>query len=852
MKNAETCPECGSKLAPDAPHGICPKCLMARTLDADANATSAGSPFSGFEPPKVEELAKHFPQFDILEFLGRGGMGAVYRARQKALDRIVALKILPPAAGRDPIFAERFAREARTLARLLHPNIVTVFDVGQAGDYCYFVMEMVDGTSLREKIRSRQLTPPDSLALLEQICDALQYAHDKGVIHRDIKPENILLDREGRVKMADFGIAKLRDRSPGEVTLTEWQQSIGTLDYMAPEQRSQAGEVDHRADIYSLGVVLYEMLTGEVPMGIFALPSQKAGVNARLDQVVVRTLARQPKDRYHDVGELKTEIQNSLGGASGTREQQAPPPNVIVSGRTSESKQNPSAIPPTEPLPSKLTRKDLDLNPPYVPNEPVGSTTKKSAWSLRRRQISTAVAALVFLLAGGFWVLQRGRNNADAGLAEAPEIVTLRQKFQETISQQRTDDRSERIEALLKECIPLVRAREDQPTSWELLGEIALEANANWYGQVSARRIIELTGSSPGPPKLKELVKRIQKRGWFSEAESESWLSGPDKRRWQVELEVKRQLTKWGYIDRAGKVVIEPQYQAAGPLITGLAWVKLGGKYGFINNTGKVVIEPKYDSADTFVGDYCCVALNGKYGFINRSGKMVIEAKYDDTTHIFVDGLVGVLVSGKWGFINQRGKVVIQPQYENIFVTLPFSEGLAGVGTTNKMFFIDRSGKVVLEPQYEGFGRFSEGLAVVNQGEKFGFMDRSGKLIIELKYDDANPFREAESFAGGMASVRTWVTNSHKNLQLIQSMEVLTQGGPWVLIDQTGREISNKEMLVDIAVEPVTQRIDLLGVHLFRVSGWLDWAGEWVWRAPNGGERLMRELKRGVETPTKK
>jgi predicted Ser/Thr protein kinase len=257
------------------------------------------------------EVARHLEDLELLELLGRGGMGFVWRARQRKLDREVALKVLDPAFGEKPDFpdfAERFAREARALARLNHPNIVTVFDYGQEGSFCYLIMELVDGTNLREVIRDGKLEPAEALALIPGICDALEYAHGEGVVHRDIKPENILLDREGRVKIADFGLAKLVGTPAALVGLTGSRQVLGTLRYMAPEQLDRPLEVDHRADIYSLGVVFYEMLTGEIPMGRFDPPSMRSGATPRLDGIVMRTLEKEPERRYQRAGEVKTDV----------------------------------------------------------------------------------------------------------------------------------------------------------------------------------------------------------------------------------------------------------------------------------------------------------------------------------------------------------------------------------------------------------------------------------------------------------------------------------------------------------------------------------------------------------------
>jgi predicted Ser/Thr protein kinase len=311
------CPDCRSPLAGDEPDGLCPRCLLGsglRLADDSPLLELATTPPGAFVAPSPAELAGRFPQLAILELLGQGGMGAVYKARQLKLDRVVAVKLLPPEWGRDPAFAERFAREARALARLSHPNIVAVHDFGESDGLFYLVMEYVDGANLRHILQDGPLDPGRALAVVPQICDALQYAHEEGIVHRDIKPENILLDRKGRVKIADFGLAKLLGRPRAVFTLTGTNQVMGTLDYMAPEQRQRPQEVDHRADIYSLGVVFYEMLTGELPLGRFAPPSQVARVDARLDPVVFRALEREPQRRYQRASQVKSDVESIRGG----------------------------------------------------------------------------------------------------------------------------------------------------------------------------------------------------------------------------------------------------------------------------------------------------------------------------------------------------------------------------------------------------------------------------------------------------------------------------------------------------------------------------------------------------------
>jgi serine/threonine protein kinase/capsular polysaccharide biosynthesis protein len=309
METIRICPSCHKPLPPDVPLGLCPECLMKAGLNTGTEPGMANPLSSGFAPPPVAEIAKLFPQLEVLEFIGKGGMGAVYKARQPSLDRLVALKILPPAAAGDPGFAERFNREARALARLNHPNIVAVHDFGKAGTLHYLVMEYVDGGNLRQIEHAGRLTPDQALAIVPQICEALQFAHNEGIVHRDIKPENILMDKKGRVKITDFGIAKMLGMTEGQAPLTGVRDVVGTPHYMAPEQIEKPQSVDHRADIYSLGVVFYEMLTGELPLGKFVAPSRKVLVDVRLDEVVLQALEKEPGMRYQQASQVKTAVE---------------------------------------------------------------------------------------------------------------------------------------------------------------------------------------------------------------------------------------------------------------------------------------------------------------------------------------------------------------------------------------------------------------------------------------------------------------------------------------------------------------------------------------------------------------
>jgi predicted Ser/Thr protein kinase len=358
--------------------GLCPDCLIKSGFPTSVETETDSANQPPFVPPSIEEIAKLFPQLEILELLGRGGMGAVYKTRQRQLDRVVALKILPPGMGDGASFEERFMREARALAKLNHPNIVTLHEFGQAGGLHFFLMEFVDGVNLRQLLANGRVAAREALAIVPQICDALQFAHDHGIVHRDIKPENILLDRRGRVKVADFGVAKLMgtvdeqpaggDAPAGTAPLTEAGRVVGTPSYMAPEQMEHPTEVDHRADIYALGLVFYQLLTGELPDKNLQPPSQKVHIDVRLDEVVLHALEQKPQRRYQSVSEMKSAVETFVA-TSGT---EGPPPNA-------------------EALAAEVLARDYELN--------IGHCLHR-AWGLVKRDfwLLVGVTALVLVL----------------------------------------------------------------------------------------------------------------------------------------------------------------------------------------------------------------------------------------------------------------------------------------------------------------------------------------------------------------------------------------------------------------------------------------------------------------------
>jgi serine/threonine protein kinase/beta-lactam-binding protein with PASTA domain len=258
-------------------------------------------------------------RYEILEQLGGGGMAIVYKGRDTLLNRLVTIKVLRPEFTSDEDFVQRFRREAQAVARLSHPNIVSIYDVGWEEQIHYLVMEYVEGDNLKNLIRSQGTIPPgQAVEFALQISDALQHAHENDIVHRDVKPQNILITREGRAKLTDFGIAK----EATTATLTQTDTVVGSVHYISPEQ-AKGETAEPASDIYSLGIVMYEMVTGKLPFQgetpiavalkqIQDIPERPTSINPalpqRLENIILRAMAKKPVDRYENARQLSIEL----------------------------------------------------------------------------------------------------------------------------------------------------------------------------------------------------------------------------------------------------------------------------------------------------------------------------------------------------------------------------------------------------------------------------------------------------------------------------------------------------------------------------------------------------------------
>lgn len=337
MTEYTICPKCGASLPSDIPGGLCPKCLMAVGLEesvsggdlpkSDPEAPTVDSDRPTHASPQPGERIQYLGDYELLEEVARGGMGVVYRARQASLNRIVALKLIlaGQVAGAQEI--ERFHVEAEAAAKLDHPGIVTIYEVGEHNDRHYLSMAYVEGGSLADRLREGPLPPREAARCVKRITEAVVYAHERGVIHRDLKPGNVLLDANGDPKVTDFGLAK---RIDGDSELTATGQILGTPSYMSPEQAAgRTNEVDTRSDVYALGAILYVLLTGRPPhqadnsvdtllQVIEQEPVSPRRLNTSIpkdiDSVCLKCLEKKPSSRYASAAELAEDLERYLQG----------------------------------------------------------------------------------------------------------------------------------------------------------------------------------------------------------------------------------------------------------------------------------------------------------------------------------------------------------------------------------------------------------------------------------------------------------------------------------------------------------------------------------------------------------
>ncbi|MCB0037156.1 MAG: serine/threonine protein kinase [Anaerolineales bacterium] len=332
-------------------------------------------------------------RYELIGELGKGGMGVVYRGRDTQLDREVAIKLLPPQLSQDPTFLQRFEREAKAVTSLEHNNIVPVYDFGQDRNQTFLIMRLLKGGDLKKKIENNPLSVPETIRVLRQVGSALDKAHANNIIHRDLKPGNILFDDDGNAFLGDFGIVKLTNESK---SFTQTGGTLGTPYYMSPEQIREPQTIDHRADLYSLGVILYEMLTGNLPYDsessfdlqnmhvnnpIPSLLANNSELPQALDDVIQKAMAKKREDRYDSAKALVNDLEVAATAPAvavappAPEPEPEPEPEPVAAAPVPEPEPEPEPAPEPTPEPAPVVAKAAPAPAPASSSAPAAAPT---------------------------------------------------------------------------------------------------------------------------------------------------------------------------------------------------------------------------------------------------------------------------------------------------------------------------------------------------------------------------------------------------------------------------------------------------------------------------------------------
>jgi serine/threonine protein kinase len=628
--------------------------------------------------------------YQILSELGHGGMATVFLAHDNKFNTNVAIKVLNKEFVHNDNIRKRFLAEARSMFKMSHPNIIKVTDLIEEGDTVAFVMEYIEGETLKDYLeRKGKLSDEEIKTIFSQMLEAVGYVHEQKLVHRDIKPSNFMITSKGQIKLLDFGIAKNADTNSADYTQTGTSQNMGTPMYMSPEQIKSTKEVTLQSDIYSLGVVLWQMVMGKKPydtntsstfeLQMKIVQDELPSTNNFWDSIIQKATAKAIGKRFKHCMELRQILDNSTNKKGKIEKDHSNLSNsddrTVVEEKIKVKK-----------TPTVRKKKSSPKNNESVQKAIVNDTKKSSNY---RRFIWIILSILFFISLFYFY------KNLDV-FNEKKYFIGCKKDSEQNYKYGFTDNNGKWvIQPIYDDALEFNEglARVSQNGKYGFIN-----TDGKWVIQPIYEYISDFN----------EGLARVSQNG------------------------------KYGFINTDGKWVIQPIYEDISDFNEGLAFVSQNGKYGFINNEGKWVIQPIYDYAYwEFNEGLAPVSQNGKYGFINNEGKWVIQPIYDDAWG-FNEGLARVSQNGKYGFINNEGKWVIQPIYDD---TWEFNEGLAPVEQNEKYGFINNEGKWVIQPIYDDAWEFNEGLARVSQNEKYGFINNEGKWVIQPIYDNAYHFK---------------------------------------------------------------------------------------------------------------
>jgi serine/threonine protein kinase len=638
--------------------------------------------------------------YRIKSELGQGGMATVYLAHDNKFDTNVAIKVLRKEYVQNENIRKRFLAEARNMFKMSHPNIIKVTDLIEEDETVAFVMEYVDGETLKEYIdRKGKLSDLEINSLFAQILNALDYVHKQQLVHRDIKPSNFMINHDLQIKLMDFGIAKTSDVSSNEYTQTGTGVQMGTPIYMSPEQITETKTVTAQSDIYSLGVVLWQMITGQKPYHTNTLSTfqlQTKIVNEKLpktysvfDDIIQKATNKNPDKRYKDIQAIKDAINFSV-----------------------KTQKDDETVVDTK-------KKDLE----------VSISNKKSYKKLLKW--SAGIVIMVSICSSGYFYSKSDEVSQKKYLIGCIENKLGEEKFGFI------DTKGNWV---IQPIFDWVDPFKDGLAGAFINGKRGyIDSKGNWVIQPIFDRV----------DPFKDGLARAKINGKYGYIDTKgNWVIQPifDKVLYFNEGLASAKINgKYGYIDTKGNWVIQPIFDRVYSFSEGLASAAVSenpndffnDKCGFIDKKGNWVIQPIFDYVSNFKDGLAEVHSNGKEGFIDKKGNWVIQPIYDEVQPFYNDGPAKARINDKWGFIDKKGNWVIQPIFDYVS---KFKEDLAWAWTNNKGGFIDTKGNWVIQPIFESSDYFESGIAPAKINGKWGFINIKGNWVIQPIYDEVQPF----------------------------------------------------------------------------------------------------------------
>ena len=682
--------------------------------------------------------------FSISRELGQGGMATVFLAEDKKFDTFVAIKLLKKEFVANENIRKRFVAEAKNMYRMSHPNIIKVTDLIDEGDTIAFVMEYIEGETLKEFLdRKGRLSDGEIKSIFTQMLEAVSYVHEQNLVHRDIKPSNFMVDKKGKVKLMDFGIAKNTDSNSTEYTITGTGMQMGTPMYMSPEQIKSTKEVSAASDIYSLGVVLWQLVMGKKPYEGDTLSTfeiQLKIVQQTLDPTqslwdafIQKATAKNEQDRYASCSAWLSELNNGVQDSPASAKNEA------------------TVIERFDATDKTVIEQDLNKDIMLVVSMLAPDGTLKYG----------------FVDVKGNWLIQamfdsvghfdeQGFCNATINSKEGYIDKKGNWKIQPIFDRIYYFDDYGFAEATLNGRVGFI----DRSGNWVVQPVFDSFKRFNERGYCPAtvngkEGIINKDGNWVAQPIFDHVSYADDEQG-YHEVELNGKFGFIDERgHWMIhaKFDMLRSFDeegyatgcigeKWGYIDRKGNWIIQPLFDDVTSFENqGYAQASLNGKWGHIDRKGNWIFQPKFDSVWSFEDqDLAQASLGEKRGFIDKKGNWIIKPIFDDAGYFDEQGFAPVSLNKKWGFIDRNGNWIIQPIFDETSWFSFDDQGFAKACLNGKFGFIDRKGNWIIQPMYDAIGwswiGFDEqGCCEVQlEDSEWGMIDRKGNWIIQPEF----------------------------------------------------------------------------------------------------------------------